>query len=136
MKKTEGQKGKNNRFKRSHTCRQQSWEEPRSPDIWFPINSRFPRGASSDHSLVSKLHALSGTVTGSVRILSNFQNYAFSKAVRSCIFQCSFVLKYRGIQSTAYFHCMCQSHGDNSAKCTLISKRFYQGSKLTHVKCP
>lgn len=33
----------------SYACRQQSWEEPRSPDIRFPITFRFSRGGSSYH---------------------------------------------------------------------------------------
>ena len=49
MKKWSAQKGRNDRFERSNACRQQSWEEPRSPDIRFPITFRFSRGGSSYH---------------------------------------------------------------------------------------
>lgn len=48
-KKWSAQKGRNYRFEGSYACRQQSWEEPRSPDIRFPITFRFSRGGSSYH---------------------------------------------------------------------------------------
>lgn len=123
---------------RSHTCRWQSWKEPRFPDIWFPVNVRFPRGASPYHPFVAHgKHCLA--LFYSQGKLEEFEQFSklciFQCILYSLVFQCSLVLEYRAIKSTACFHCVCQFCGENCAKCTHFLS-LYQGSKTMHVKFP
>lgn len=75
-------------IKRSHTCRWQSWKEPRSPDTWSPIILRFPEA-------FPPYHPLRTNVTPHLALFCTYRKHEeFEQSSKLCIFQCSLMVYF------------------------------------------